>query len=478
MKRLPVCVLTLLLGAAASLHAGADGNAPIDVADRLQMMIDTLFFDSVENITLRIHVPVKTGERTLVSDKPWEDATLNWFSVIEDAGVYRMWYECYDVAGWPTPDDTSFCYAESSDGIHWRKPPLGLFSYQGSTENNILFRQVGDDGYRSRVHGSCVFKDPAAPPEARYKAVSQGAFSGMEPPQRVAGMHSADGLHWSRVAGPICDVFADSQYSGFWDTQAGQYVLFGRVSGKGRAIGRAASPDFEHFEPLTRVLEHQPDVDVYNPAAIKYPGADNVYLMFPSLYRHADDTLDIHLAVSRDGLRWSWPEPGTPFVALGAPGSFDSGSLYMGQGMICKDQELWLYFSGSCLKHNEAELDALARPDNRRVFSRVIARANGLVAAEAGDIPGYFITPPLNVQGNTLRLNLLTKDGGEIRVGLLDAAGTPLPGRAADACIPLHGDHDGVPVAWNEGAAIPAGAPIRLRFEMKNARLFAFQFAP
>lgn len=454
-------------------------HTPIDVADRPQLMIDRLFFESVENVSLRIVTPIKTGERTLVSDKPWEDATLNWFSVMEDGGVYRMWYECYDAAGWPTSDDTSFCYAESKDGIHWDKPSLGLFSYQGSADNNIVFRQVGGAGAHSRVHGSCVFKDPNAPPDARYKAVSQGAFAGFEPPQRVAGMYSADGLHWTRYDRPICDVFADSQYSGFWDEQAGRYVLYGRVPGRGRAIGRTASGTLEHFEPPALVLEHEPDVDVYNPAAIKYAYADGVYLMFPSLYRHATDTLDIHLAVSRDGIHWTWPEPGTPFVALGEPGAFDSGSLYMGQGMLRSGNELWLYYSGSILKHNEAELDALAKPENRRVFSRVVARADGLVAAEAGDTPGYFITPPLFVKGATLRVNLRTKPDGAIQVALLDAQGAPLPGRATEDCVPLRGDHAAAAVTWKNGASISAGAvPIRLQITMTNASLFAFQFTP
>ena len=33
---------------------------------------------------------------------------------------------------------SSFCYAESDDGIHWRKPNLGLCEFQGSKANNIM----------------------------------------------------------------------------------------------------------------------------------------------------------------------------------------------------------------------------------------------------------------------------------------------------------------------------------------------------
>ena len=59
--------------------------------------------------------------------------------------------------GWPTHEDPSFCYAESTDAIHWTKPNLGLFTYQGSTNNNILFRMIGPPTAHSRVHGTSVF---------------------------------------------------------------------------------------------------------------------------------------------------------------------------------------------------------------------------------------------------------------------------------------------------------------------------------
>lgn len=456
----------------------------IDVGDRKQLFIDTLFLESSENVKLRVHPPKKTNEHTLVSDRSWEDATLNWFSVLEDSGKYRMWYECYDVEGWPTTDDTSFCYAESTDGIAWSKPSLGLFSYHESTDNNILFRQVGNGPARSRVHGACVFLDPSAPPDVRYKVVSQGIFADRDPPHRIAGMQSPDGLHWTRIPRPICDVFADSQYSGFWDDAIAQYVVYGRVAGRGRAIGRSASASFDHFDQLSLVFQadeqDSPDTDLYNPAALKFTYADRVYLMFPSLYNHPADTLDIHLAVSRDGIHWSWPERGKPFIALGAAGSFDSGSLYMGQGLLRMGNEIWQYYSGSPLKHNEAELDALAVPENKRVFSRVVNRLDGFVSAEAGEVEGRFVTPLLTFRGGSLHLNVKTAPEGSVRVGLLDAEGRAVAGHGVQDCEPIAGDHIDVAVAWMGGSDLAQRSrkSIRLEVLMKNASLFAFQFVP
>lgn len=305
------CLVVAAVLANENLRAAADA---IVVGDRKQLFIDDLFLKQPRQVKLRMHPAIKTGERTLEPDQPWENASLNWFSVLQHEGEFRMWYECYDVEGWPTTNDTSFCYAESTDGINWVKPNLGLFNYHGSRSNNILFREIGPPGAYSRVHGAGVFLDPTAPPEARYKCVSQGMFAPSAPPYRVAGMVSPDGLRWTRLPSVICDLFADSQYSAFWDADREAYVLYGRVGGRGRAIGRAQSRDFSHFEPLQLALENEPARDLYNPAALKYPGAANAYLMFPSVYDHKTDTLDIHLAVSRDGIRWTFPDRATPFI--------------------------------------------------------------------------------------------------------------------------------------------------------------------
>ena len=464
-----------------SIHGAA--AAPISVGGQTQLFTDNLFLENARNVVLRVCPAVKTGERTLEPDKLWENASLNWFSVMEDGGKYRMWYEAYDVEGWPTGDDTSFCYAESPDGVHWEKPKLDLFRYHDVEHTNILFRLIGPDGAHSRVHGTGVFLDPKAPAEQRYKAVSQGLFSSLgTPPYYVAGMHSSDGLRWTREPEPICRVFADSQYSGFWDEAVGHYVLFGRVSGRGRAIGRSASASFVHFEPLSLVLEaperELPQCDVYDPAALKYPYGEDIYLMFPSIYHHDTDTLDIGLAVSRDGVRWTWPEAATPFIPLGPAGSFDNGSLYMGQGIIRTKSELSLYYSGSPLKHNEAELPALTKPGNQRIFSRVNVPLDRFVAVVADASGGDFTTPPLLYQGNRITLNVEVREGGAVRVGLLDENNQPVPGRSVDDCIPLTGDGLSTAVQWKAGSDVSsrAAVPTRLTFSLANARLYGFRF--
>ena len=468
----------------AGAFAESRGSQPIAVGSARQLLIDDLFFEAAAGVSIKVHPARKTGEKNLQREKEWESATPNWFNVMEDGGAYRMWYECYDIDGWPTGDDTSFCYAESNDGINWTRPNLGLYEYKGSKDNNILFRLMGPEEGHSRVHGTGVFKDPHAPPGERYKAVGQGIWPGLYdwPSHRITGMYSADGLRWTRYPRPICEVHADSQYSGFWDESTETYVIFGRVGGRGRSLGRSEGENFKAFEPLQFVMQSDDDdpqpCDLYNSAALKYPYAANAYFMFISLFQHDPQTLDIRLAVSRDGKTWTRPDRDTPFIPIGGEGEFDSGSIYMGQGILRVGDELWQYYGGSPLNHADGELENLVKPGNGRVYSRVITRLDGYLSARAGPEGGSFRTPPLVFEGNVLKLNVKVAPGGSVRVGLFDAEGQPVKWRSLDDCLPITGDHINTIVQWKTDGDVSgrAGQPTRLHVDMKDADLYAFQF--
>ena len=68
---------------------------------------------------------------------------------------------------------------------------------------------------------------------------------------------------------------------------------------------------------------------------------------------------------------------------------------------------------------------------------------------------------------------------GEVRVGLLDAAGNRIAGRGADDCIPITGDHLAAAVTWKDGTALGTHAAnvVRLSVTLRNARVYAFRFA-
>lgn len=58
------------------------------------------------------------------------------------------------------PEHRNFtCYAESTDGITWTKPSLGLGEFDGSRDNNIVF----DGGETSENFSSFLDKNTQAP---------------------------------------------------------------------------------------------------------------------------------------------------------------------------------------------------------------------------------------------------------------------------------------------------------------------------
>jgi hypothetical protein len=105
-------------------------------------------------------------------------------------------------------------------------------------------------------------------------------------------------------------------------------------------------------------------------------------------------------------------------------------------------------------------------------------RLDGFVSVNAGYSGGEFTTRPLTFAGKRLTLNLSTSAVGSVRVEIQDAGGAAVPGYALDDCPEIWGDEIARVVAWKSGTDVSglAGRPVRLRFVMKDADVYAFQF--
>ena len=117
---------------------------------------------------LSVNRPVKT-DSVMTFDQPWDGNANDFFTILKDDGFYRMYYEVWSLFDPAVRNggitDIHVCYAESTDGIHWERPSLGISEYEGSTDNNIIMMNIPDN--------IVVMKDknPACLPEHRYKAI-------------------------------------------------------------------------------------------------------------------------------------------------------------------------------------------------------------------------------------------------------------------------------------------------------------------
>ena len=109
---------------------------------------------------------------------------------------------------------------------------------------------------------------------------------------------------------------------------------------------------------------------------------------------------------------------------------------------------------------------------------RYTLRLDGFVAANASWKGGELITKPFTFTGNELELNFATSAAGSLKVEIQDTAGKPVPGYTLADASDLFGDTVAGKAHWKQGTKVAAlsGKPIRLRFALKDADLYSFQF--
>ena len=193
-----------------------------------------------------------------------------------------------------------------------------------------------------------------------------------------------------------------------------------------------------------------------------------------SVFDHREKgTEETQLATSRDGIRWNRPTR-QPFIAKGSAGTFESQQIYAGVGLVRMGNELSMYYGGYDVGHNEPN-EAYNRTG---VMSRATLRLDGYMSYDAGETTGMLTTRFLKYTGARLELNVKTDTNGSVKVELLDTELKPIEGFTASASDVITGDFLSKTVTWRgrQNLSATAGKPVALRFVMKNAKLYAFQF--
>ena len=473
---------------------------PISIDSRRELLVDDYLIERIDGqAELRLHSPTPR-ERVLVFDQPWEGNSCGAYNtVFVDGDRYRMYYLTYQqtLLGEAPSHPVFTCYAESKDGIHWVKPDLGQFEFAGSKRNNIIMWE----GHNKDSEAIIVpFKDanPDCKPEERYKALVN-IQSALRP------LKSPDGLHWSQMVDkPVITKGAfDSQNLAFWDPVRKEYRAYVRDFRDGsRDIRVATSKDFLHWtEPSWLEYPGAPTQQLYTNGIMPYYRAPHILLGFPARYiergwcdslralpelehrkkrsarsnREGMALTDGLFMSSRDGRSFHrWNEA---FLRPGLRGTdnWAYGDNYQSWGLVetksaipDAPDEISLYAT---------EGYWLGKANKLRRFT---LRKDGFVSMHATFVGGEFTTKPLTFQGARLVLNFATSAAGTIRVEIQGADGKPLEGFALADSNELFGDDLDRTVTWKNGADLSqlAGRPVRLRFTLSDADLYAFQFQP
>lgn len=464
-------------------------NGHKEIGSRLELFVDDWLIDRLSGAALKMHAPVP---REVVLEKE----SFGYATVFRDENCYRMYYraggEPYDITAIKSKEEYMHrvrtepeitAYAESPDGINWTRPELGLFEFNGSRANNIVWDAAGTR--KGTTHNFTPFRDrnPAAGPETRYRALAGKRREN----GGLWAFSSPDALNWRPDSrGPVITEGAfDSQNLAFWDETRGQYVAFIRdfagrrpgMKGGVRGIRRCTSQDFFNWSrPEWVDFGDTPAEHLYTNAVTPYFRAPHLYLAFPRRFVPERKVLagsplegisDQVFMTSRDGgVHWD-----RRFM-----------EAFIRQG---PDRENWSDRSGTIswgvvpTAENEISLywcEHRKHPTCR--MRRGTLRTDGFVSVHTGAGGGGFITKPLVFEGDRLLLNYATSAVGGVQVEILDPAGKSIAGYELNEV--MYGDEIAGPVRWPAGEDVGrlAGQPVRLRFVTRDADIYAFRFAP
>jgi len=376
-------------------------------------------------------------------------------------------------AGYEGREDFAHLW-QSEDGVHFHLHEAQTAGREGLPPRPIA---TGVPAWGRMA----IDENPACPPWARFK------FTAGVPHRGIYLLVSPDAIHWRRNETVMLQVGTGGESHWYWDDQRGEYryLLKWDHGPGGRQSVEAASRNFYKPWPLSANGDPERDLatpygfmqtrfppdeelgEVYRCRATKYSWAPDAYFAFIWRFDRQTQARQVELAASRDGTHWThfgkrWYMP--------AEFSFEGHEIHevtSVDGLIRRGDEIWQYADYSTGRHD-------GRAPAWRV--RLKQRLDGFVSLDAGDAGGGFTTKPIAFTGEKLVLNAAA-DGGFVKAAVLGADGAPIPGFGLDDCAPATGDATEQTMSWRGHSLRElAGKPIRLRFEMQNAKLFAFQF--
>ncbi len=456
------------------------------------------------------------GNPVIKQDKLWETA-LGWVSAYRDptSGKYQLWYQGY--AGGRAQQKTHrcvVCYAESDDGVHFRKPNLGLFSFNDIKETNIVL--IANGGYSDRYGNAVVFDPRDKDPSRRYKmAYTDFAIDeGKEYPGLNVAF-SPDGIHWTKypkaplhrtsyghyeIPVPYEDETGGELWPNpltmsdavdvFYDPVRKAFVSYAKMWIDGpaggmhwkHAMGRIESKDFIHWDDPELVLTPDdldpPSVEFHTSPVFYYN--DRYFCLNQILNRAVGGgVMDIELMVSHDGYAWERPFRKEFFLPRSQPGRFDSGSILTNSTPVILGDEMRFYYggyqggaTGGDDENMPSGIGFASIPLDRFAGIRPVAKSDQPTLRKPLEHIGQVTLKPIDsskVKSITLNADA---SNGSIRVELLNSRGRRIRGFSADDCVPIKGDSLAHEVAWKGKTDVPHERCM-IRIHLDNATVFA-----
>ena len=434
------------------MAAEALGRSPLELGSKRELFVDSHLIDHQNGTTLKLHEPRLEAAMSSPAN------AMEYGTVIHDGDLYRLYTRDGRGAAFDGDATEVTRYCESRDGIQWTRPKLGLHEVDGSRENNVILHEP------FVCHNFAPFLDarPGVATSERFKALG-----GVHKGGGLVAFRSADGVHWTRlVPTPVIrskDFAFDSQNVAFWSELEGCYVCYFRTwksrHGNLRTLSRTTSTDFQNWTEPVALDPNFPGEHLYTSQTHPYFRAPHLYIATPTRFHpERGESTDILFMTARGPARYdrtfreAWIRPGLD------PARWGNRSNYAARNVVQTGPE---------------EMSVYATP-----FRRFTLRLDGFASLRAGADVGEMTTLPLRFAGAQLHLNYATSAGGHLKVEIQEADRRPVPGYSLADFKPLVGDAIDQTASWKSGSDLArlSDRPLRLRFVMQEADIFALRF--
>lgn len=471
--------------------ADSESIKPVDIGTRRELFVDHFLIDEEKDVKLVLHHPRDEGP-VLHFDQAWEGLFSGYCTVIKDGDLYKLYYRGKPVAGKDGDDNESTCYAESKDGIHWARPELSLFTVEGHENNNVVLAESAPS-----THNFSPLLDgrPGVPADERYKAMA-GTIDG----GGLLAWSSPDGIHWKKMRQqpviskemvPFKYMF-DSQNVAFWSQQEQRYLCYFRVFEGGiRRICRSESDDFIHWsKPVLMEYRHNgesaPIEHLYTSQTHPYFRAPHLYIATAARFMPGRQVLsDEQAEAIKVNPKYFKDTSDAIFMSTRGGAVYERTFLssFIRPGIGARN---WVsrtnYPALNVVQTSPTEMSVYTNQDYAQPTAhlrRYSMRLDGFASVRAGYSGGEFVTKLLVFAGKQLEINFSTSAAGGVRVEIQDEGGTVIPGFSLDDAREQIGNEISRVVNWKGGSDLSslAGKPVRLRFVMKDADIFALKFS-
>jgi hypothetical protein len=406
----------------------------------------------------------------LVKEFPWEGSgPLMGGSVLfdPDANRFKIWYTVFNRYHYDhkLPFSYNVCYAESEDGIAWHKPALGVFEHEPDPRNNCI--RLGTD----KTQNIDVMLNPRP---GRYP----GKFLAIHNQKGgVFVSHSDDGKAFTFLQDqPAISYHSDTHNNFVYDEVRDRWLLYCRprayAGDHKRRVSMQQSDDLRTWtHERTILVPSETEKPEYYGMTVFRRGD----LLFGALkvYDRATGYMHPEIVWSGDGEHWDSIATHPAVLERGPEGAWDHGMVMLAESPVVVGDEMRFYYGGFALSHDEKV--------NPAAIGLATAERDRLVGLRPNsEAPGFALTRPLLVaEGMGLTINTVIPGGGAVRAELRDDHNRPLDGFTLQDCDPVTQSGFAQPLTWN-GRMIGSSPnqEVRIRFELDNAQLFAFEVMP